>query len=454
MVSRRPAAFLLAALIGVGCAPTRRPLCTQWSVTFHSSRGQVPLRTILLLTLLLVATKVDAQRGDPHTGPPLSFVQLAAGTDFTCGITADGTALCWGRNDRGQLGTSVHLDECPSFHGAGPCAYQPQPVQGNLAFTYIEAGEDHVCGLTRDGSAYCWGSNVTGTLGAVVSSAPCGPENTRHPPPLDLLPECSRTPVQVAGAKRFVSLSVGNVLTCGVTAEGHGYCWGMDQQGTGRTIQRTPVRVAGDLRLTMMAVDFYKACALDDAGAVHCWENGISNQPVPLPAPAAFTQLSRGWGHNCALTSTGTAYCWGSNDSGQVGTGHIPQPHEQVHAPTRVAGGLRFREITAGFGRTCGITIEGALFCWGDRAGVSATPDCFHVDAYADCTPGPVRLAGLQYRSVALGTIHNCAVTSAGVGYCWGGNYNGSFGTGAASTTRDTPVRIIWRRAQSPTPRR
>lgn len=311
------------------------------------------LATLVILALT-GSIALQAQSSTSRSGESLSFVQLTAGNRFTCGLTAKGTAYCWGMNDTGQLGIGASPDECPSYPGTVvPCALRPQPVAGGLSFRSLEAGRLHVCGRTRDGATYCWGMD-------------------RH-----------------------------------------------------RSSQLTPVRVEGDHRFTR--------------------DVDPSAEPTHAPGAAAFTQLSRGFDHTCGLTSTGKAYCWGNNSSGQAGTGRVPEPHEKIKTPTPVAGGLRFREIQAGFLTTCGITTGGALYCWGEHAGVKATAECFHVDAHAPCTPRPVRVTAQQFRSVAVGTDHFCAITTAGVGNCWGENYQGSFGTGPANTSHETPVRVTWK---------
>jgi alpha-tubulin suppressor-like RCC1 family protein len=38
-------------------------------------------------------------------------------------------------------------------------------VIGGLSLRQIAAGGSHTCGLTDDGSAYCWGRNQLGGLG-------------------------------------------------------------------------------------------------------------------------------------------------------------------------------------------------------------------------------------------------------------------------------------------------
>jgi alpha-tubulin suppressor-like RCC1 family protein len=41
----------------------------------------------------------------------------------------------------------------------------PVAVSGGLAFSAVSAGNDHTCGVTRSGTAYCWGLNSNGQLG-------------------------------------------------------------------------------------------------------------------------------------------------------------------------------------------------------------------------------------------------------------------------------------------------
>ena len=84
----------------------------------------------------------------------LVFEQLSGGFDFTCGITADHHAYCWGYNGQGQLGdgtTNEHLT--------------PVPVTGNLQFRQISAGTSNACAVTTGNQVYCWGNNEIGQLG-------------------------------------------------------------------------------------------------------------------------------------------------------------------------------------------------------------------------------------------------------------------------------------------------
>ncbi len=95
----------------------------------------------------------------------LTFVSLTAGSGQACGITPGGAAYCWGSNTAGQLGDGT------SNHQKNALV----PVSGGLTFALLSAGDAHTCGLTTDGTAYCWGYNTVGQLGD-------GSTNQRHTP--------------------------------------------------------------------------------------------------------------------------------------------------------------------------------------------------------------------------------------------------------------------------------
>jgi alpha-tubulin suppressor-like RCC1 family protein len=84
-----------------------------------------------------------------------AFDTVSVGTSHVCGLTADGTALCWGANNRGQLGNGTTISGSNT----------PQAVSGGLRFRSISAGNNHTCAVTSDGAAYCWGQNDAGQLG-------------------------------------------------------------------------------------------------------------------------------------------------------------------------------------------------------------------------------------------------------------------------------------------------
>jgi cysteine-rich repeat protein len=79
----------------------------------------------------------------------------AAGGTFTCALRQEGDVVCWGANDRGQLGD-----------GSGIDSELPVTVALPAAAFFVTAGEAHACAvLAVGGEVYCWGANVEGQLG-------------------------------------------------------------------------------------------------------------------------------------------------------------------------------------------------------------------------------------------------------------------------------------------------
>src|SRR6185295_15745615 len=105
----------------------------------------------------------------------------------------------------------------------------------------ITAGGNHTCAIAAGGAAYCWGldgANGERLLGTGNTASLDDCQGVR----------CSLLPVAVAGGINFTSIAASREHTCGLTAEGVGYCWGTNnhgQIGDGSSIARpTPARVA------------------------------------------------------------------------------------------------------------------------------------------------------------------------------------------------------------------
>ncbi len=83
--------------------------------------------------------------------------QLAAGYFHTCALDSAGAVACWGDNDYGQLGVpKTSLD-----HSNEPVAIANLPAPAIA----ISSGWYHTCAVLDDGRAMCWGRNDFGQLG-------------------------------------------------------------------------------------------------------------------------------------------------------------------------------------------------------------------------------------------------------------------------------------------------
>ena len=371
----------------------------------------------------------------------LSFVAVATGGAHTCALTVNGAAHCWGRGEAGQLGIPPPATICI---GIGfRCSMIPVPVQGGISFARLTGGGAHTCGLTSDGTAYCWGQNANGQLG----------DGTFNP---------KNTPVRVSTSLRFTMINAGEEHTCALTGDGAALCWGRNdggQLGDGTTVARsTPTPVAMNLAFQVIDAGGYGGpvnnpfpsftCALTTAGDAYCWgENefgnlgrGTAGLPQPLPAPVVgglkFGSLTVGLDdHACAVTLGGQAYCWGANFGGALGDG----TSTEKHFPVPVSGGLTFVQLAAGGfgGHTCGRTGGGVAYCWGDNE-VGQVGDGTTVFRL---TPTAVT-GGLTFTTVDAGYRHTCGIASNSVVYCWGSNGAGQLGNNSTSAS-SVPDRVL-----------
>jgi alpha-tubulin suppressor-like RCC1 family protein len=121
----------------------------------------------------------------------LAFRVVSAGVFFSCGVTTDNTAYCWGSNQEGTLGigTSIGPEGCTfDMH----CSTSPVRVLGQRAYRSVSGAGEHACGATFESGVYCWGFNLNGELGGGTEE---GPESC------DRGTLCSSKPVPVAAPK-------------------------------------------------------------------------------------------------------------------------------------------------------------------------------------------------------------------------------------------------------------
>lgn len=86
-------------------------------------------------------------------------VAVAGGPASTCVVSATHRVLCWGSNEFGQLGP-----DAPRPADGGVTA--PFTVQGVEEADGIAVGDDFACAVSRCGEVTCWGKNDRGQLGS------------------------------------------------------------------------------------------------------------------------------------------------------------------------------------------------------------------------------------------------------------------------------------------------
>lgn len=201
--------------------------------------------------------------------PDLKFRSLSVGDYHSCALTLDDIAYCWGRGDGGELGD-----------GGSANRRAPALVAGGLKFLAISAGGRHTCAVTAGHDAYCWGSNTDLQLGSLSDDASCT---------VGLL-RCTTVPFAVTGGLKFDSITTseavpyagtGPVLgghSCGLSADGHVFCWGLNELGQlgGSQDLRSyrPVALNGDSLFVQISAGRTHTCGVKQAGEVRCWNHG------------------------------------------------------------------------------------------------------------------------------------------------------------------------------------
>ena len=357
----------------------------------------------------------------------ITFTSVSA-IGVTCGLTTDLAAYCWGSN--GGSGVSAL-----GTGSTSPGLTAPARVRGGLSFVAL----DGTCGLTGAGDAYCWGGNALGQAG-----------NGSWELVVD-------TPMLVRGGHVFSSITAGTNVTCGLTTDGAGYCWGSNAGGSlgigtdvgpescffGDACSTVPIAVIGGLTFVSLRSAGNHTCGLTNGGAAYCWGFGNQGQlgdgamlearptPALVSGGLTYSSLSVGGDHNCGLITTGEAYCWGANQSGQLGDGSTTPSA----VPVAVAGGQTFSQLSAGSRFTCGVTTAGAAYCWGLGGLLGSGP--------IPSSSVPVAVAGaLTFASVSAGGDHACGITTAGVVYCWGASAVGNGGSWPAPFVY-VPVKVV-----------
>jgi alpha-tubulin suppressor-like RCC1 family protein len=418
----------------------------------------------------------DAEAGCVHP------TRVFAGSRHACALMSDGTAVCWGANEAGQLGT-----------GATAATLPPGRVITNLAtlaplrnVKQLALGDASTCAVIDDGATtpkvLCWGSDKQGQLGDGAS------DSSRALPALNqpvALPEAV-----AVGATGTVSS--GGYTTCAVGTTGKVYCWGAGadgQLGNGASAQTSgvPVGVTGISGASTLSVGTFHACAVGTVGGqagLACWgsENvgqlgngvialgGASNTAVAAKSTASLnffsdatttvfaggaevgTQSHDPTGTTCALRGV-NVFCWGASFYGQVGQGSFTAQKFATSTAGGALAGVNVAQIGTSWGHACARpTGGGKIYCWGsNRAGELGLPagtanSNVPVAVALDVVDMAVGASSQAVQDPVDGTISietlgfTCGVTAANEVKCLGTNADGQQGTSGPTSGISTVV--------------
>ncbi len=208
----------------------------------------------------------------------------------------------------------------------------------------------------------------------------------------------------------------------------------------------SPTRAAQTAGWQQVAAGGNRTCGIKADRTLWCWgaadaETGKARgTPRPVGDAAGWEHLDVGAGHACAIRTDGSLWCWGNNQYGQLGNGTT----HPAKSPHRVGRSRAWVTVSVagtqwGASRTCAVTRNGALWCWG---GADKVTQSLLGLGSVKSVKVPHRVGGSDgWTSVSVGATHACAVRRNHTLWCWGSNMSGELGDRTTSH-RVVPVRV------------
>jgi alpha-tubulin suppressor-like RCC1 family protein len=378
--------------------------------------------------------------------------QIAAGGDHVCAIDSESQANCWGLNGNGQLGDNSVTER------RAPVAVTNTGVLAGKTIKAIAAGTSHTCALASDNLVYCWGLNGNGQLG----------DNSTTQRLVPVAVNMANGTSALYG-KTVKAIAAGASHTCALASDNLVYCWGLNgngQLGDNSITQRlVPVAVntAGVLSgktIISITTGASHTCVLASDSLVYCWglngngqlgDASTTQQQIPVAINMAngtsalfgkfILSIAAGTSHTCAIGSDGLPYCWGLNTNGQLGDNSTTQRTAAVIVNRTVNVSALYGKfatgLSAGASHTCATASDGGAYCWGLNTNGQLGDK---TNAQSLVPVNVVRSGAISngyISSVEVENNRSCALSTAGVSYCWGRNNYGQIGNNLAVDTNE-----------------
>ena len=327
---------------------------------------------------------------------------------------------------------------------------QGNPVIANAAVV-VSTAAYHTCEIDNAKRVICWGLNGQGEAGSGAISS-------------------ISAPTVISGITDPVQMTMGDIHTCVLQANGVIKCWGWNGScmrchynldsgsgvlGDGANVTRPyPVQVSGITNAVSIGSGYRHNCAILATGEVKCWGASTLGQfgtmnvsdpvlsPVTVPGLTGAVALAGAADSMCALMSDATVKCWGNSVVGQLGNGYkgLYGNAKKPYAvdPVTVTGLTGVVKIQANAFTTCAVKSNGHVYCWGSnfRATLGQGSTTLALSAV------PVEVPGISTAiDLGMGYTTSCVLLADHTAKCWGDNLAGEFGLGT-KTVEMSPVTI------------
>jgi alpha-tubulin suppressor-like RCC1 family protein len=348
------------------------------------------------------------------------------------GLKTDGTLWAWGNNDYGQYGNFTRT-------------FSNIPTQ--ILGTWITAAAGWINGyaIRDDYTLWGWGSNSNGELGQNV-----------------IVPTARSSPVQIATANIFRSLSISAFSMFAIKLDGTILAWGPDNGrgalGLGTTIARSSPTQVGTLSWSAIAASLSTTTGISAGQTpgpigplnnLYGWGLNISNgtsifrsSPVQINSitpystalagaaligSSSWIAVAAGSSHSLGITSLGQMFAWGDNSFGKLGYAPAGTP---ISTPNSNGSSYIINETNT-------------LYTWGYNSSGGQMGDNTTINK-----SGPINITnitGIKFKNIAQAKSSTngftLAIDDENSLWAWGANTAGQLGD-KTTINRSTPVQI------------
>lgn len=365
------------------------------------------MRPPTLLFLLFIVAAVVAGCPRPATHDAGSLLDDGGQALDSGGAVTDAGRDAGAEYDAGAIDSGIP-STCVDVTDAGPI---------EIAAPWSTLASSGTCATKVTGSLYCWG----------LQGPTADPEWVCPPDVTECAPSTSRRVAtrECSRGKDWTGVTAMRHI-CGRKGEDLHSCWGSPPLGGHAVDGGNPHAPPGaplDRSFTMLALTWAQACGIEPTGELWCWGKNDFGQvgdgtTIERVGPVVVGSDVPGWGQvaiggyrTCALSSEKRLYCWGALDESGAGADLVLVPTEHqamANDWTRIA-------LNVGTG-TCGVKDDGTLWCWG----ANASGELGDGTTTSRAVPTQEATQRTNWSKVVMGNQHTCATTDEGELYCWG----------------------------------
>jgi len=245
-----------------------------------------------------------------------------------------------------------------SAAGTGFTSFFTTPIVSNsFRGDSIAQSSEHVCYLGDSSQNVCSGENSNDEHGNVATPMTNTYNNNLGGPV----------------SKKVV---VGKDHSCFLDVVGKIHCTGVGRAvGLDGIAAVTPTEIDTSDYVNLRFIDVFAGddmtCGISDRHELYCFGEMYPDEPVAklsTPSSTYYRDVSISEGHACAISTHGETYCWGDNSSGQLGDGSLVDRS----VPFKISNGSsslnKFKDISVNGNTSCGVTVGGELYCWGENS--------------------------------------------------------------------------------------